>query len=141
MKNSRIVFLLITAASMTVLCVAQSTKPLSSPAKTAKDPLVNATKPITPKSAMPDHRKSPGALPAASGKNTSAELTHLENQKISTKNVSNGPGKGAPGTKLAETSEPGGPAINYKYQKPVGGKQATMPDANARSSSNRVKKN
>ena len=141
MKKSRVVSLLMNAVTMTALCVAQSAEPPSSPAKTAKDPLANATKPITPKSAMPAHRKSPGALPAASGKNTTAELTHLENQKISTKNVSNGSGKSAAGTKLAETSQPSGPAIDYKYQKPVGGKQATMPNVNARNSSNRVKKN
>jgi hypothetical protein len=141
-NKSKIVCLLVTAAIMTVLCVAQSTKPLSSPSKTAKDPLVAATKPITPKSAMPAHPKSAAVLPPATGKNTTAELTHLENQKISTPTANNGSGKGAPVTKRTRTSGASGPAIDYRYQKPVGGKQASTPDANARNSSTpRVKKN
>jgi hypothetical protein len=145
MKKSRVVSLWMTAASMTVLCAAQSAKPLTSPAKTAKDPLVTATNPITPKSAMPAHPKSAAVLPPTTGKNTTAELAHLENQKVSsgrTPNVSNGSGKGVPSTKRAEASDASGTAINYKYQKPVGGKQAVTPDANARNSSTpRVKKN
>jgi hypothetical protein len=145
MKNSRIVTLLITAASMTALCIAQSTKPLSAPAKNAKDPLVNATKPITPKSAMPAHPKSATVLPPTTGKNTTAELAHVENQKVSSgraSNLSNGSGQSEPGTKRAVASAASGPPIDYKYQKPAGGKQAVSPDANVKNSSTpRVKKN
>lgn len=132
------------AAALSVVAAAQNSKLQSSSAKTGPDPMLSATKPITPKSAMPVHRKSAIALPATAGKNTTAELTHLENQKIrsgSTTNENKGPGKSVTGTKPVENSAASGPAINYKYQKPAGGKQATVPDANTRNSSNRVKKN
>jgi len=144
MKKSRLISLSITVASMSLLCLAQSTKLQTSSSRPAADPLENSTKSITPKSAMPAHRKSSAVLPPTTGKNTTAELTHLENQKVksgNTSNVGKNPAKGT-SNKPADTSVSNGPAIDYKYQKPAGGKQAVTPNANVRNSSTpRVKKN
>jgi hypothetical protein len=144
MAKCGVVFLLIAAVSLTGLAVAQSSEVRSSSTKPGSDPLQAATKPLTPKSAMPAQRKSsPVTLPNGSTgtRNTTAELTHLERQKIKTGSTSvSGPGK-APPIKPAETSASGA-AINYKYQKPVAGMTASNPGANSKNSSTpRVKKN
>ena len=147
MTKCRVVSMLIGTLALASLAMAQSSQARSSPTKSGTDPLQTATKPLTPKSAMPTQRKSSAAVPATStgNRNTTAELTHLERQKIkagSSQSVTKGSGKGAPAIKPAETSAPNGSGINYKYQKPAGGMKATTPDANAKNSSTpRVKKN
>ena len=147
MTKRRVVFLLIIAAALTSLAIAQSSQVRSSSPKSGPDPLQTANKPLTPKSAMPTQRKSSVTLPNTStgSRSTSAELTHLERQNIKaggSTSVSKGPEKGAPAIKPAETSAANGSAINYKYQKPAGGRQATRPDANSKNSGTpRVKKN
>src|ERR1700684_4283561 len=91
---------LITAAALSGLGTAQTSQARSSSTTTTKggsDPLQTATKPLTPKSAMPAQRKSSVAVPSTSAgsRNTSKELTHLEHQKIGargSKSASKAPG-------------------------------------------------
>jgi hypothetical protein len=145
MTKRGVVLLFLAAASLTGLAIAQSSEVRSSSSKSGSDPLQAATKPLTPKSTMPAQRKSsPVTLPNGliGSRNTTAELTHLERQKIKTggSTTLGGPAK-VPPLKTAETSA-GGPAINYKYQKPVAGMTASNPGANSKNSSTpRVKKN
>jgi len=135
------------AASVT-LSMAQGTQVRASSAKSGPDPLQNVTKPITPKSAMPpQHKSAPVApMPAETGR-MNAELTHLERQpiKAETPTSTNGNAKatkGVPLVKSANASAGNGSGINFKYQKPVGGMQATVPNAQTPNSSTpRVKKN
>jgi hypothetical protein len=123
-----------TAAAWTCLAAAQSSPArLSTPPPA--DPLKTATKPLTPKSAAPVHHKSSVVLPQkpAGKENTNAELTRLERQKTV---LSGSPKSGSPSApkstspaKPADTAAGSGPAIDYKYQKPAGGKQADTPNA------------
>jgi hypothetical protein len=147
---NRVVCLLVTVAAAICLASAQSSAhktPVGSPsAKSGADSLTNATKPLTPKSAMPAHRKSSVAVPNPSkgSRNTSAELTHLERQntKAGASKSGNTPtAKSAP-VKSAEKSAGSDSGINFKYQKPAGGLKASTPDARSPNSSTpRVKKN
>jgi hypothetical protein len=145
MMKYRVVCLFVTFAAGICLATAQDSQVRSASPKSGPDPLQTATKPLTPKSAMPPQRKSSAAVPnpATANHNTTAELTHLERQNIkapSAKSNSTGPAKSAP--KSAGTSAANGSGINFKYQKPAGGTQAPNPGANARSSgAPRVKKN
>jgi hypothetical protein len=126
------------------LAPGQSSKPLSSSAKSGSDPLKTATKPLTPKSAMPSHRKT-GAVapkPATNSSKTTGELTRLERGKNiksdGAKNSSTVPAKSAvaksPATATG-TSSGNGSGIDFKYKKPAGGLQATNAGANAKGSS------
>jgi hypothetical protein len=140
MMKYRVVCLFVALSVSSCLAAAQSSQGRSSSAKPGQDPLRTATKPLTPKSAMPAHRKSSGAIPkgSASSRNTSAELAHLERQEIKTprsKSASAGATKGASGSKSTDTAAASGAGINFKYQKPVGGKQASKPDAHSANSS------
>jgi hypothetical protein len=147
MTKCKVVGLFLTVAIWTCIATAQSSPAGPSSPKAAPDPLQSATKPLTPKSAMPAHRKSSTVAPnpAASGKNTTAELTRLEQQNIKAGSSSSSNKASAKSTALpkpASTSAGNGQGINFKYQKPVGGMKATNPNANAPSSgTNRVKKN
>lgn len=139
----RVVYLFLTAAIWTCMATAQSSPGRSSSAKATPDPLQSATKPLTPKSAMPAQHKSSAVAPNPSGRNTTAELTHLEQQNIKSgsSNSSKGSAKSVPPLKPAGTSG-SGPGIDFKYQKPVGGMKATKPNANAPNSNKpRVQKN
>jgi hypothetical protein len=133
------------AASVT-LSTAQGTQVRSSSAKAGADPLQNVTKPLTPKSAMPAQRNTAPVAPmsAGSGK-TNAELIRLERQPIKAETPKSGGAKAAkdaPLVKSANASAGTGSGINFKYQKPVGGMQATVPNAQSPNSSTpRVKKN
>ena len=117
----------------------------SSSTKSGPDPIANATKPLTPKSAMPAAHKSGAAAPTAStssGK-TNAELNRLERQKPETTSSKSGtgPAKVAAAPKSADKSATSD-SMNFKYQKPVGGPQAATPSAHtANSGTPRVKKN
>jgi hypothetical protein len=115
-----------------------ATKPLTpKSAKSTSDPLQSATKPLTPKSAMPpsSHKSSAAVLPpSANVRKTNAELSRVEREKIKIGHSASA-SKDSPKVAPAPKSNEGNPAINYKYQKPVGGLKATTPDANAKSSS------
>jgi hypothetical protein len=138
----RILRLLVTIAAGLSLATAQNSPARSSPVK--KDPLQTATMPLTPKSAMPAQHKSTVVAPPAAknGENTSAELAHLEQQNIKAGGVKGiSPAKSPAGAKTVGTPAANKSKINFKYQKPVGGLQATTPNANTKASSTpRVKK-
>ncbi len=104
---------------------------------TAKpDPnLSAATKPLTPKSAMPAPKhSSSSAMPAAAKSNANAnkELSHLERQDIHA-GGSNKSGAGA--AKSASTPKPTAAGkdsgINATYEKPKAGRQAATPGAHS----------
>jgi hypothetical protein len=147
MMKYRFVCLFVTIAAGLCLAPAQNSKVRASSATPHPDPLQAATKPLTPKSAMPSHRKSSVAVPPAStsGRNTTAELTRMERQNgkaSGSKGGDKGPAKSSSVRKSADPSAGSGPGINSKYQKPVGGLKASTPGANTASSSTpRVKKN
>ena len=136
MTKYRVACCFTVVAACTCLAMAQSSVGrLSTPPPA--DPLKTATKPLTPKSAAPAHHKASVMLPQKpTGKdNTNAELTRLERQKTV---LSSSPKSGSPiAPKSSSTAKPAdpsagsGPAIDYKYQKPAGGKQADTPNARA----------
>jgi hypothetical protein len=144
MAKYRVLSLCMAFATSVSLSMAQGTEVRSSSPKAGADPLQNATKPLTPKSAMPPQRKSAPVLPMSAGsRKTNSELAHLERQPVKADTPKSGgakPVKGAPLVKSADASS--GTGINFKYQKPVGGMQAATPSANSPNSSTpRVKKN
>jgi hypothetical protein len=146
MTRYKVFCLCLAVAASISLAAAQEPQVRSSSGKAGADPLKNVTKPLTPKSAMPPQRKSSSAAPkATSGGKPDAELTRLERQPIRAeipKSGNAGPAKSAPLVKSADTSAGSGSGINFKYQKPAPGMQASTPGANSRSSSTpRVKKN
>jgi hypothetical protein len=87
---------------------------------------------------MPVKRKLAPVPANASNRatNTSAELNRLERQKdktAGTKSSGATPVKGMAG-KSANASAGSGSKIDFKYQKPAGGKTAVKPAANAKGS-------
>jgi hypothetical protein len=144
MTKYRVLSLSVAFAASVTLSMAQGTQVRASSTKPVPDPVQNVTKPITPKSAMPaQHKSAPVvSMPAGTGR-TNAELTHLERQPIKAETPSgSAKAKGAPLVKSANASAGNGSGINFKYQKPVGGMQATVPNAQSPNSSTpRVKKN
>ena len=132
----RILRLLVTIAAGVSLATAQNSQARSTPAK--KDPLQTATKPLTPKSAMPAQHKSTAVVtrPAKSAGNTTAELNRMERQNAKGGKVkSTSPAKSASVPRTAATPAANDSKTNFKYQKPVGGLKATTPNANAKNSS------
>jgi hypothetical protein len=149
MIKHRVVCLFVTVAAGICLATAQTSNQNSQGSASAKsggDPLKTATKPLTPKSAMPAPRKSSVAVPntSKSGRNTTAELTHLERQNGKAGGSKSGttpPAKGA-SVKPADKSAGSSSGINFKYQKPAGGLKAATPGPHsANSGTPRVKKN
>ncbi|MGA3350849.1 MAG: hypothetical protein ABSC33_17620 [Candidatus Sulfotelmatobacter sp.] len=108
-------------ASFTCLASAQNSKTEMSTGKSRPDSLSNATKPLTPKSAITPHHSS-GQAPGGSASNNkqNAELTALERQKItSTTPTSPRPSPVKSVTpKPASTPATSGSGINAPYQKP-----------------------
>jgi hypothetical protein len=147
MKTYRVAGLFVTVTAAICLATGQSSQLPSSTGKSSPDPLHASTKPLTPKSAMPAPRKPLAATPntSKSGTNTTAELARLEqqpNKAGATKNRAATPAKPAPIAKSPGTSDGKNSGINFNYQKPVGGLQATPPGARSKNSSKpRVKKN
>ncbi|MFY9951210.1 MAG: hypothetical protein WAK27_21090 [Candidatus Sulfotelmatobacter sp.] len=126
------------AAVWTCLATAQNSQSHLSSTQ-PPDPLKAVTKPLTEKSATPAQHKSSAAMPPVRRTNTNAELSHLERQKIV---LSNDPKSVTPGarknavsaktpapTKTTETSAGTSAPIDYKYQKPAGGRQSDTPNA------------
>jgi hypothetical protein len=66
MTQYKVICLFVAIAGGLCLATAQSSQVGSSSAKRGADPLQTATKPLTPKSAMPPQRKSPVVAPKAS---------------------------------------------------------------------------
>jgi len=134
------------AAAWTCLATAQTSQAHLSTTRPAPDPLKNATKPLTEKSAnTPRHKSSvvPSQRSAGAGK-TSAELTGLERQKDAAKGPTNSATSSPRNTasskppaiaKTAGTPAANGTAIDYQYKKPAGGLQAQTPNAHAPNSS------
>ncbi|HWW13956.1 MAG TPA: hypothetical protein VN310_04775 [Candidatus Dormibacteraeota bacterium] len=79
-----------------------------------------ATKPLTPKSAMPPAHKSSAAVPhtSTSSQKTSAELARLEHQNVKGATPKK-PAKAASAPKPAGTPNARGSEINFNYQKPA----------------------
>ena len=144
MMTCRIVYLIAAVAALTVLAAAQGAKPASSSANSGSDPLTASTKALTPKSAMPSHRKGTVSAPTPPTRNsTTAELTRLERQNSkagAAKSGSPTPAKGMI-AKPASTSVRSGSGIDFKYQKPVGQKPATPGAGNVPVTSETSKQN
>ena len=103
--------------------------------KSGKDPIKSTTKPLTPKSAMPTPRKSAPITPAATGAHTSSELGRLERSHVRASNSKpdgSSVAKVPPIGKSSDTTP--SQSMNFKYQKPAGGLQASNPNANAKNS-------
>jgi hypothetical protein len=120
MTKYKIVCLFAAIAAGISLAPAQNSKAHSPSAKPSPAPVNSATKPLTPKSAMPPAHKPSSALPRAStsGRNANAELTRLERQNINAAG-SKKPAKGAPVPKSADTPNRNGSGINSSNQKPT----------------------
>ncbi len=122
------------AAVWTCLATAQSSQSHLSSAQ-PPDPLKTVTKPLTEKSATPAQRKSSVAMPQqpAGKANTNAELSRLERQKIvlsnNPKSVAPSSAKNTSSPKLKSTATASSAPIDYKYQKPAGGRQSDTPNA------------
>lgn len=140
MTNYKVACWLATAIVFTCVATAQNSQLYLPTTRPAPDPLKNATKPLTEKSATTVHHSSPAVMPQkpVSGSSTSAELNRLERQKVTAKSsrtssASSLPKK--PSSKAADTSTESAAAINYKYQKPAGGMQAETRNARTPNSS------
>jgi hypothetical protein len=110
---------------MTSLSPAQSSHSSSSTAGSGS--LKSSTKPLTPKSAMPGHRKTTTAAPKATGTtNTTAQLSHLERQNRKANSPKSPGTASSKDATLKSGSLPAGKssAIDFKYQKPVGAPKA-----------------
>ena len=122
------------AAVWTCLATAQSSQSHLSSAQ-PPDPLKTVTKPLTEKSATPAQHKSSVAMPQqpAGKANTNAELSRLERQKIvlsnNPKSVAPSSAKNTSSPKLKSTATASSAPIDYKYQKPTGGRQSDTPNA------------
>ncbi|MGD0270006.1 MAG: hypothetical protein ABSB14_13155 [Candidatus Sulfotelmatobacter sp.] len=135
MVKCKAIYLLVTVAFFIGVAPAQKSQVHSSTAKSNAD-YSAATKPLTPKSAMPAKHSSSSAMPPASKRNVDAnkELTHLERPQVRA-GVSSKTGASA-----AKSSSPKPAAaakdsgINATYEKPKPGMQASRPDAHAANS-------
>jgi hypothetical protein len=121
LSRCRVAGLLVTLIAAIGLA-AQNSKPLASSTKSGPDPVKTATRPLAPKSVMPgatQHKSAP-VVPNRTTQNTNAELAHLERGQTTAGSKSSSTAKVAP-YKSAPSSKPT-PKIDYKYQKPAGGK-------------------
>jgi hypothetical protein len=135
MTKRRIVCWFVTVIAGVGLAAAQDSKAASG--KATPDPGKAATKPLTPKSAMPQPHKSTAVVPnASSSGRTTAELNHLAQQPIKSSSAKNSAaGARVAPVKSANASAGSGPKINATYRKPVGGVTAINSAGNARNSS------
>lgn len=108
-----------TGMAMVGQATAQNSTSASS-SKSGADSVKAATKPLTPRSAMPAAHKGSAALPKRGTNNTNAELTQLERGHGAAVPKDSATAKVAP-YKSARSSA-SGPKIDYKYEKPAGGK-------------------
>src|SRR6266446_7387394 len=124
MTKRTIICLLVSVPAWICLATAQdahikSSQVKSSSTKSSAASHATATKPLTPKSAMPAPHKSSAVVPkpSKSSANTSAALTHLEQQNSKAPGVKSGT---PPAPKVASTpkSAVSNSDINFQYQKP-----------------------
>jgi len=106
------------------LAAAQSSKVHTTSANTGPDPARVATKPLTPKSAMPAKGKSSAVAAATSapktGSKTDAELSRLERQPIKAANPNaNKATVKSPAVSKPVAANANGSGINSTYQKPA----------------------
>ena len=80
MISHKILPWVVVASALISVAAAQNSQLPSFPAKSGPDAMNPAMKPLTPKSAMPTHRKSSIGVPnvSKSGSSTNAELSRLE---------------------------------------------------------------
>jgi hypothetical protein len=120
MMNHKIVCWIVVASALISVAAAQNSQAPLFPAKSGADAMNPAIKPLTPKSAMPPHRKSSIGVPNASksGSSTSAELSRLE--RTSVKTAANSGGSGALKSVPAKQgpAKSAGSGINATYHKP-----------------------
>jgi len=97
----------------------KSSQVKSSSTKSSATSHTTAIKPLTPKTAMPAPHKSSVVVPKASrsSANTSAALTHIEQQNSKPSGVKSGAAP-APKAATAPKSAGSGSEINFQYQKP-----------------------
>ena len=136
MAKYQYVFLSLVVTALIGVATAQKSQPRPSSAKSGSEPLTSATKPLTPKSAMPAHRKPAtagkpaiaGPRPVTSSSKATTELNHLERGQNAknggSKSSSTAPAKSA-SAKSTGTPASSGSGIDFKYQKPVAQKPAT----------------
>jgi hypothetical protein len=124
MMNHRVVCRFVVASALISAAAGQNPQVRSFPAKSASDAMNPAIKPLTPKSAMPAHRKSSIGVPNATkgGPSSRAELSRLERTSIKPVRSNSGAMKSAP-VKQAPAKAAGAPSargsgINATYQKP-----------------------
>lgn len=118
MRKCKVLLLLVAAAGWPSLMAGQSSKPHSTSASGSAS--TNATKPLTPKSAMPSHRKAAVTLPRTNNTNTTAQLAQLERGSGNAggvKRSSSAPAK-PPVVKSASGPAEKNSGIEFKYQKP-----------------------
>jgi uncharacterized iron-regulated membrane protein len=124
MIKHKVLFLFAIVIAGLSLAAGQSSTVHATSANAGPDPAKVATKPLTPKSAMPAKSKSSMAAPATSapkaGSKTDAELSRLERQPIKAAN----PNANKPAAKSPTVSKPvavnaNGSGINSTYQKPA----------------------
>lgn len=144
MVKCRAVCLSITIAALIGVAPAQKSQVHSPTAKSDAD-LKAATKPLIPKSAMPAKHSSSSVAPSVGNRsgNANKELQHLERQEI---RAGGSQKSGAGAAKVASGPKPAaagtGSGINFTYEKPKVGMQASRPDAHAANSTRpRVTKN
>jgi hypothetical protein len=136
MKTKVVCFFAVGVAGI-CLATGQTSQTRSSSAKTGSDPVKAATKPLTPKSAMPAPRKSSAAVPNTpkGGSNATTELNRLEHQPASGGTAKSTPPAKVTVPKTSTASAGNGSGINFKYQKPAGGMKATTPNPHSPNSS------
>lgn len=121
MTKCKAVRVIVTMTVWGCLAAAQNSTKSASSAKSNPAPAhTAATKPLTPKSAMPPPHKSTVAPPASTSvRNTNAELNHLERQPIRASNGGNAGAAKASPAKAAGTPNANGSGINATYQPPA----------------------
>lgn len=120
MINHKILSWVVVASALISVAAAQNSQVPSFPAKSGPDAMNTAIKPLTPKSAMPIHRKSSIGVPnvSKSGSSTNAELSRLERTSIKpVPSIRDGSGalKSVPKQAPAKSA---GSGINATYHKP-----------------------
>jgi uncharacterized iron-regulated membrane protein len=123
MIKHKVVFLFATVIAGLSLAAGQSSTVHATSANAGPDPAKVATKPLTPKSAMPAKSKSSMAAPATSapraGSKTDAELSRLERQPIKAANSNTNKPSKVPAVSKPAAANANGSGINSTYQKPA----------------------
>jgi hypothetical protein len=123
MIQHKVLFLFATVIAGLSLAAGQSSKVHATSANTGPDPTKVATKPLTPKSAMPKGKSStvaPATSAPKTGSKTDAELSRLERQPIKPANPNtNKSAVKNPAAPKPVPANASGSGINATYQKPA----------------------